>query len=272
MTPAESTRLFWLTTQKLWNRAPWLPMATIWLAPRVEVAFAADCHNAGLPLPEIAPAIANNLRWSWVRSVLNHHDGPGWLLSLAAARQRQAKLDPPPADYAYWAPSATPPDDPRIRVVTRRAAAWEPASANPVVDRATRAKQRRQHSTLPKAPADFAWRDFLDEHWSAVFGPLFRAHRLDPAEVDGELGRSLAVAWHQALREQAKLGDGSVGPQQRRWHKLLRTLDHHVGRPAPAKPPPTASRPPPPGRALVGQPDNDAWLAQLCAKVDAKRS
>jgi hypothetical protein len=271
MTPAESARLFRLDTQNLWNRAgPWLPMLTIWFGPKVELAFAGACHNAALPLPKLAPAIANNLRWAWVRTNLNHRDDPGWLRSLAQARKRQAKIGPPPLDYVYAPPPATAPTDSRIRAVLRRAAAWEPAAANPVVDRTTRASQRRQRLAPFKAPDDFAWREFLGAHWLTVFRPLFQAHRLNPTEADGELGRTLAVGWDAVLREQAKSGDGSVGPQQRRWHRLLRTLSQG-GRPVITTPSPPARRPSP-GRALVGAPDNDAWLAELCARTEAKRS
>jgi hypothetical protein len=269
MTPVESTRLFRANAKNLWQRAPWLAMATIWLAPRFEAAFAADCHNAGLPLAETAPSTANILRWSWRCNCLNHRDDPAWLRSVKAAHKRQAKLGLPPDGYAYQPPPDTPPTDPRIKAVTRRAAAWEPASANPVVDRATRAKQRQRRLPPPQVPANFDWRDFLDTHWASTFGPLFAARCLDPAEADGELGHALAAAWHGVLSEQAQLGDGSVGPQQRHWHALLRGLGHHVGPPAPTKPP-VAARPPSPTRGPVGHPDNDAWLAGLCAKVDAR--
>ncbi len=227
MTPAESTRLYRANARNLWRHAPWTPMATIWLAPKLEAGFAVDCRNAGLSLSQTAPVLANTLRWAWRRSVLNFDDDPGWRRALAAARERQAKLAAMPESYNYQAPSATAPEDPRIKIITRRAAAWEPARAAPPVDRTTKAKARRQRQAPPTAsgPArvDFDWRAFQAAHWREVFGPLFHSLRIDPEEADGEIGRQLAVAWHAVLDELEQAG-GAVGPAQKHWHELLRRL------------------------------------------------
>jgi len=267
MTRAECAKLFRLDTQNMWNRAgPWLPMLTIWFAPRIETAFAADCHNAGLPLSKLAPAIANNLRWSWARSVLNHRDDPGWQRSLAAARRRQLKLAPPEGND-YQPPSATPPHDPRVRVITRRAVAWEPASANPVIDRSTKAKLRRQRRAPLKPPAGFRWRQFLATHWRAIFAPLFGRYRIDPDEADGAAAEQLVIAYRALLDERKHR---AVGPAQRCWSELLQSLNQG-GRPVSQAASPSPRRLS--SQAIVGRPGNDAWLEALLAKVDdARRS
>jgi hypothetical protein len=160
-TPAESARWFRADLKRLWARAPWWPGATIWLAPNLEAAFAHDCGRANLPLSRTAPAVTNTLRWCWRGSYLNHDDPEGWQRALAAARRRQAKIGEAPEDYAYEPPAPTPPADPRIKAVFRRANAFEPAGTNPVIDRTTRTKQRRQKLIAPKTPKGFDWQRFF---------------------------------------------------------------------------------------------------------------
>jgi hypothetical protein len=188
---------------------------------------------------------------------LNHLDPEGWQRALAAAKQRQAKIGPPPDGYAYAPPIATPPTDPRIKAVTHRATAYEPARVNPVVDRATRTKQRRQKMTTPKTPANFDWSAFLTHHWQDVFRHLWRTYRLDDQDIDGELGRVLAIAYRDKL-------DG----QSARWDHVLRQLRQGL-RPGQAADTPRQLQPiaPSPPSRLVCSPDNDAWLEELYQRV-----
>ena len=156
--------------------------------------------------------------------MLNYNDDPGWRRALAAARKRQAKIGPPPEGYTYTPPADTQPTDPRIKAVLQRLNAFQRAQTRPPVDRTTKAKARKAHSHRFRAPASFDWHAFLAEHWSSTFGPLFAAHHLDPSEVDGELGRRLAVTWRAVLVEQAQLGEGTCGPAFSRWIALQREI------------------------------------------------
>jgi hypothetical protein len=251
----------------LWNRSPWWPAATIWLAPGLEEVFTEDCRRAGLSLSATAPVVLNTLRWAWRRSLLNHGDQPGWQRALSAARKLQVKIGPPPDDFAHEAPLQTPPTDPRIKVVMRRVSVFEPARTKPVVDRATKSKQRRQKLAAPKTPPGFDWCAFFQRHWLDIFRPLWRAYRLDDQDVDGEVGRVLAIAYKDKLDEQSA-GDGSVGPASRHWHQLLRQLRQGI-RPGQTvdwhrQVPPIA--PSPPSR-LVAAPDNDEWLRELFDRI-----
>ena len=71
-TPTELAKLYRADAKNLWQRRTWMPMATIWLAPKFEANFVEDCRCAGMPLPETAPVVLNILRWAWRRSVLNY--------------------------------------------------------------------------------------------------------------------------------------------------------------------------------------------------------
>ena len=221
-TPAELAKLYRANAKNLWQRAPCMQMATIWLARPLETAFAEDRRRAALSLPETAPVCLDTLRWAWRRSVLNYSDDPGWQRALAAARKRQAKIGPPPEGYTYTPPADKPPTDPRIKAVTQPDV-HQRAKAQPPIDRASKSKARKAHSHRFRAPASFDWHAFLAEQWSATFGPLFAAHHLDPDEVDGELGRRLAVTWHAVLDEQDLL-DGAAGAAYKNWLSLLRQI------------------------------------------------
>nr|UXE45527.1 hypothetical protein Hi04_10k_c4997_00011 [uncultured bacterium] len=223
-TPAELAKLYRANSKSLWQRAPWFPTLTIWLAPRLEATFAEDCKRAGLSLSSTAPVCLNTLRWAWRRSVLNYNDDLGWQRALAAARKRQAKIGPPPDDYNYEPPADTPPTDPHIKAVFHRLNALQLARTRPPVDRTTKSKARKAHSHRFRAPASFDWSAFLAERWREVFGPLFKAHQLDPSEADGELGRRLAVTWRAVLDEQVQLGEGVCGAAHSRWMALLREI------------------------------------------------
>jgi hypothetical protein len=211
--------------------------------------------------------VLNTLRWAWRRSVLNHDDDPGWRRALAAAHKRQAKIGAPPDGYMHEPPPLTPPLDRRIKAVKRQATAFEAARVNPVTDRATRTKQRREKLAVPKTPQGFDWQQFFQRHWLDVFRPLWRTYRLDNQDVDGEVGRVLAIAYRDKLDEQDATG-GVVGPASRRWDQLLRQLRQGIRpgqmvdlhRQVPPIAPPAASR-------LVGAPDNDAWLRELFDRV-----
>jgi hypothetical protein len=221
-TRAELTKLFRANAKSLWLRAPWFPALTIWLSPALEARFTEDCCRAGLPPERTAPVIMNTLRWAWRRSVLNYRDDDGWQRSLAAARKRQARIGPPREDYVYAPPEGTPPTDPRIKVILRRMHLAQGTS--PVGrDRTTKSKARKAHGHRFRAPASFDWRGFLAEHWLSTFRSLFAAHHIDTAEVDGELGRRLAVAWHAVLDEREQL-DGAAGAAFRSWMALLRQI------------------------------------------------
>jgi hypothetical protein len=226
-TPAETRRLYRADLKRIWARSPWWGAVTIWFAPPIEAVFIEDIRRAGVSLSATAPVIANNLRWSWRRSRLNRDEPEGWRRAVVAALKRQAKIGEPPDSYIYEPSSRTPPSDPRIKLVTRRASAFEPARTRPVVDRATRTKQHRQKLAVPKTPPGFDWQEFLQRHWLDVFRPLWRAYRLDDQDVDGEVGRVLAIAYKDKLDEQ-NAGDGTVGPASRRWDQLLRDLRQGV--------------------------------------------
>jgi hypothetical protein len=236
--------LFRADIKAMWSRAPWRTGATIWFAPRLEAAFAEDCQRAGVSLPRTAPVVVNNLRWAWWRSRLNRDDPEGWHRALDAACRRQSRIGEAPVDYLHQPPSLTPPADARIKVVTRRAHAFEPARTKPLVDRATRAKARRPPPATPETPPGFDWRAFFQLHWADVFRPLWRAHRLDSDDVDGEVGRLLAIAWKDNLDEQDKTGR-AVGPAERRWAGLLHQLGQGI-RPGEAPVPSRSPRQIPP--------------------------
>jgi hypothetical protein len=222
----------------MWSRAPWRPGATIWFAPCLEAAFAEDCQRAGVSLSRTAPVVLNNLRWAWRRSCLNHDDPDGWHRAIVAGRRRQSRIGEPPADHHHEPPPPEPPADARIKLLTRRAHAFEPSRTNPLVDRATRAKARQPAPVVPETPPGFDWRAFFQRHWADVFRPLWRAHRLDSDDVDGEVGRVLAIAWKDKLDEQDRTG-GAVGPADRRWARLLQQLAQGIrpGRTSAASPP-----------------------------------
>jgi hypothetical protein len=147
-TRAESARLYRADLNTRWKRDPWWPGATIWLTPNLEADFAEDSHRAGLSLSRTSPLVLNTLRWCWRRSCLNHHDPEGWQRAVQHAKRKQQRIGDPPPSYAYTPPDTTPPWDQRIKVVTRAATAYEPARKNPVLDRATRTKQRRQKAAM----------------------------------------------------------------------------------------------------------------------------
>jgi hypothetical protein len=227
-TQHENIQLFRANVEASWHAQPWQPdLRTIWLEPRIEAVFAHAVHEAGLTLTALPPPIANTLRWAYRRSRLNHTDMAGWLCAVAHGRRKAAKIGTAPVHFVYQPPPVEMPTDSRIKVITRKAGPHEPAGANPAVGRATRTQQRRQRLKLFTAPPDFDWRTFLSEHWHSLFGPLFRAHRLDLAEAAtaGGLGQRLAVGWDAVLRERERRGQhGSVGPDEERWYRLLQTL------------------------------------------------
>jgi hypothetical protein len=223
-TPAELVKLFRGEAKRVWTRAPWWPAMTIWFVPALEVRFIEDCRRAGLSPSTTAPFVLNTLRWAWRRSRLNYDDVLSWERALAAARKRQAKIGPPPDYYCYEPASDTPPDDVRIKQVHRRLNAAELAKTRPPVDRTSKSRARKAHGRRFQAPASFDAAAFLTEHWSSTFGPLFEAHHLDPGEVDGELGRRMAVLWHAVLVDQARLGAGICGVAYERWMRLLRQI------------------------------------------------
>jgi hypothetical protein len=224
-TPTELTRLYRANAKALWTKSPWQPLLTIWLSPDLEAAFAEDCRRAGLDPAEIAPVVANTLRWCWRRSVLDREDDPGWQRALAAARKRQARIGLAPEGYSYQPPPGAGPQDPRIKQVHRRATAYELAAQTSPVnrDRSSKAKARRRRSPERRAPAKFDAPAFLVQHWRTVFGPLFKRLRLGDADVDGPIGAQLAVAYHAVLAEQEQL-DGASGPAIKHWVALLREL------------------------------------------------
>ncbi len=210
--------------KRIWDRAPWWPGQTIWLAPHLEADFVEDCRRAGLDLEETAPVLTNTLRWRWRLSILDRRDDEGWRKAITAALKRQARIDPPLEGYIYQSPPATPPDDLRIKQVHRRATGYELAAQTGPVDRSTKAKQRRQRSRERQAPAKFDASAFLAQHWPTVFGSLFKSLHLDPNEVDSPIGHRLALAWHAVITEQVRLGYDTYGPARKAWHALLREL------------------------------------------------
>jgi hypothetical protein len=269
-TPTESIRLFRANLKSLWSRSPWWPSATIWLAPPLEAAFAEDCRRAGVSLSRIPPCIADTLRWVWRRSRLNHDDPQGWQRALAAARKRQVKIGEPPEGYVFEPPSATPPTNPRIKTVQRRAAAFEPAGANVVTDRTTRTRARRQKLAASRTPAGFDWQQFFQLHWLDLFRSIWRTYRLSDDDVDGEIARVLAIALKDKLDEQDKTG-GTVGPASKRWDQRLRQLGQGIfpgqtptASRLPHRLPPIASSSP--SRRVVA-PDNDAVMRELLDRV-----
>jgi hypothetical protein len=265
-TPAESIRLFRADLKALWLRSPWWPGATIWLAPRLEAAFTEDCRRASVALSRTAPVIANNLRWSWRRSRLNHDDPGGWQRALIAARKRQTKIGAPPDGYVYQPPGGTPPTDMRIKAVLRRASAFERARTSPVTDRTTKSQARRQRLIAPRTPPNFDWQEFFGRHWRDVFSSIWRTHRLSDEDVDGEVGRLMAIRYRDKLAEAED--DGAYGPAARAWDELLKQLRQgtHPGQTVDLhrQVPPIAT--PAPSR-LVGAPDNDEWLRALINKI-----
>jgi hypothetical protein len=225
-TPTELTRLYWANMRRIWGRAPWWPGQTIWLSPALEAVFTEDCRRGGINPAEIAPVVANNLRWDWRRSVLNWRDDAGWQRALASAKKHQARIGPMPEGYSYQPPPKTPPDDPKIKAVYRRATAYELAAQSSPIDRdrTSKAKARRRRSRERQPLAAFDTAAFIAEHWALMFADVFKSLRLEPDEIDGPIGHQLALAWHAVLDEQSKLGDQSYGPARKRWQALLRQL------------------------------------------------
>jgi hypothetical protein len=209
----------------------------------------------------------NTLRWCWRRSRLNHNDPAGWQRALFAARKHQVKVGAQPEDYVYEPPPPTPPTDPRIKAVFRRANAFEPARVNPVVDRATRTRARRKKLIAPRTPEGFIWQAFIQRHWVDVFSSIWRTHRLGDQDPDSEVARLLAIAYRDKLDEQEKAG-GMVGPATRRWDQLLRDLRQGV-RPgqAPTPTPPRQLPPIMPSATSRVAPDNDAVIQEIFDRV-----
>ena len=271
-TPAESVRLFRADLKAVWTRSPWLHGATIWFSRRLESAFVEDIRRAGLVPDTLAPCVLNNLRWGWRRARLNHDDPEGWKRSVLHAKRKQSKLLLPPVGYCYEPPGAEPPGDTRIKVVTKAASASQPARTGPVIDRSTKCKARQQKLTSPKSPAGFDHQALLRQHWKATFNSLWRTHRLNDQDFDGETGRVLAVCYQAVLDEQHDRA-GVAGDAHRQWAALLRQL-HQGVRPGQPNGAATSFRrqlpplqPPPASRPVV-HPDNDKWLADLVARVD----
>jgi hypothetical protein len=122
----------------------------------------------------------------------------------------------------------------------------------------------------PKTPPGFDWQSFFQAHWLDVFQPLWRTNRLDDQDVDGEVGRVLAIAYKAKLDEQ-HAGDGTAGPASKRWDQLLRQLGQGIRPGQTASPsrlphqlPPIA--PSPASRSVVA-PDNDPVIRELFARV-----
>jgi hypothetical protein len=224
-TPTELARLYRANAKALWTKSPWQPLLTIWLSPRLEADFVEHSRRGGLEPATTAPVVANTLRWVWKRSVLDRNDDPGWRRALAAARKRQARIGPAPDGYSYQPSPAAPPDDPRIKMVTRRVNAYELALQTTPVDRdrSSKAKARRRRSRERLAPAKFDAAGFLAQYWREVFYPLFQRLRLSAEDVDGPIGARLAFAYHAVLAEQERL-DGASGPALKRWVVLLGEL------------------------------------------------
>jgi hypothetical protein len=277
--PRESAQLFRADTKALWTRSPWQPRATIWLAPKLERRFAHDLTLAGLSLADLAPVIANTLRWVWRRSRLNHDDHEGWQRALVHARKRQAKIGPPPEGYVHQPPGDTAPTDERIKAIYHQATAYEAARTEPVTDRTTKARLRRQRLNAPDEPA-FDWQAFLNEHWHDTFGPLWRSYRL-PDDPHGVTGKLLAIGWHDVLDERQRLGDGAVGYATRRWHSLLNQLKHGASVKPESPSPPTHARGNRylPKIARGGRRSDlelaradDAMIRELMAKIEAQEA
>ena len=138
-------------------------------------------------------------------------DAKGRFLEAPVWLKPQARIGEPPEDYSYAPPSDVPPGNPCIKVVSRRLNAVELAKTRPPVDRTTKAKARRQRFAPLRTPPGFDWQAFFQRHWRDVFYSIWRTHHLDDADVDGELGRHVAIAYRDLLAEQ-DVGDGSAGP------------------------------------------------------------
>ena len=224
-TAAESARLYRANVKRLWSRSPWQPLQTIWLALALESGCIEDYRRGCFNPAEIAPVVLNNLRWAWRRSVLDRGDHPGWERALIAARRRQLKIGPAPADYRYQPPSPTPPTDVRIKRVHRHATGSELAAQTSPVDRdrTSKAKQRRKlaraRSNERKPPRAFDAVAFLSRHWRDKLEPIFTRHRLDP---DSPIATRIAVAYNALLEEQQR--DAAAGPAFKRWVDLLHEL------------------------------------------------
>ena len=93
-TPAEARRLFWANMRRRWDADPWFQRQTIWLAAWLERRFTADCAAAGLVLAELAPSVADRLRWGWKLTRLDGNSRRSWPDVVAAARARQRKAWP----------------------------------------------------------------------------------------------------------------------------------------------------------------------------------
>ena len=221
-TPTELIKLFRADAKALWSKSPWQPLQTIWFSPTIEAAFIEDCRRAGFDPVEIAPGVLDTLCWSWRRSVLDRNDDAGWQRALIAARKHQARIGAIPEGYLYQPPSQTPPDDLRIKKITRRATAFE-LGPQTYIDRTTKAKARRklsrERSRERKPPSSFDAVAFLALHWRDL-APIFTRHRLDP---DSPIATRIAAAYRFVLEEQKRL-DGAAGPAFKRWQQLLREL------------------------------------------------
>jgi hypothetical protein len=223
-TPTELTRLHRANLKRIWDRSPWWPASTIWLAPNLEAVFIEDVRRGGFDPAETAPVVLDILRWRWRRSLLDRGDGPAWQRALAAAGKRQARIGEPPESYASQLPPLAQPSDPRIKIILRRATGSELAAQTGTVDRATKAQERRRRARerqSSRRKLDMA--EFLAEH-GEILNPAFKACGLAPGDTESSLARQLALAWRAVLDEQAKFGDQSYGPARKRWQKLLRDL------------------------------------------------
>jgi hypothetical protein len=230
-TPRENRQIFRADVKGSWHAQPWqADLRTIWLTPAIETNFAYAVHQSGLALAGLPPQVVDTLRWAYWRTRLNRTDMDGWQRALNHARRKMAKIGPAPSAYVYRPPPVETPTDPRIKVITRKAGPHEPARVNAAVDRASRTERQRQRLQPVTSTPGFNWQQFLSQHWSSIFGPLFQAHRIDLAEAMSEHGTGyrLAVSWHQVLREREQRKqrgqDGSVGAAEERWHALLRDL------------------------------------------------
>jgi hypothetical protein len=203
----------------------------------------------------------------WRRSRLNRDDAADWQRAVAHAKAKQQKIGLPPDGYVYEAPSTAPPQDQRIKVVHHAATAFEPARRNPVVDRSTKAKRRRQQAALiaPAASEGFDWRRFLSTNWSDTFSHVWRHYRLTDQDLEGETGRILALSYKALLDERnARPNDAGPGPVSKRWDEILRAL--HTG----IRPGPTPRTPPtimPPHKAKTSRTRTSPEIRALFNKV-----
>ncbi len=57
-------------------------------------------RRCGLDVAEIAPPVADTLRWVWKRSVLDRNDDQGWQRALTAAKKHQVRIGAVPEEPA----------------------------------------------------------------------------------------------------------------------------------------------------------------------------